>query len=280
MSEWEKQRDAVDRFGRGDEWLSLGGLKAFMDGSLGSTTAYFFQPYNDAPNTSGLMRPDNQPEGKLRDRIIAADAAGLQCSVHAIGDRANNILLNYFDEAERVNGPRDRRFRVEHAQHLQVSDIPRFGSLGVIASMQPYHLSDDGRWAEKRLGPERLKGTYAFRTLLDTGAKLVFGSDWPVAPLDPIYGIYSAVTRRTLDNKHPDGWIPEQKISVEEAVRAYTSTGAYAEFSERDKGTLEPGKLADIVVLSEDIFRIPPENIRDVKVTLTLAGGRKTWPQQ
>ena len=279
MSEWERQRDFAARFNRGDEWLCLGGLKAFMDGSLGSTTAYFFQPYNDAPNTSGLMRPDNQPEGKLRDHIIAADAAGLRVSVHAIGDRANNLLLTYYEDAEKANGPRDRRFRVEHAQHLQLSDIPRFGQLGVIASMQPYHLSDDGRWAEKRLGAARLKGTYAFRSLLDTGAKLVFGSDWPVAPLDPIYGIYSAVTRQTLDGKHPEGWIAEQKITVEEAVRAYTSTGAYAEFAERDKGTLEAGKLADIVVLSDDIFRIAPEKIRDTKVSLTITGGNETWPK-
>ncbi|HEY3835271.1 MAG TPA: amidohydrolase, partial [Bryobacteraceae bacterium] len=277
MSEWEKQRDAVARFGPGDEWLRLGGLKAFMDGSLGSTTAYFFAPYNDAPNTSGLMRPDNQPEGKMRDRIVAADAAGLQCSVHAIGDRANNLLLNYFEEAERVNGPRDRRFRIEHAQHLLASDIPRFASLGVIASMQPYHCIDDGRWAEKRIGPERIKTTYAFRTLLDTGAHLVFGSDWPVAPLDPIRGIYAAVTRRTLDDKNPGGWIPEQKITVEEAVRAYTSAGAYAEFSERDKGTLEAGKLADIIILSDDIFRIPAERIWDVRVMLTVTAGRQTW---
>ncbi len=277
LSEWQKQRDFVDRFGRGDEWLRLGGLKAFMDGSLGSTTAYFFQPYNDAPNTSGLMRPDNQPEGKMQDSIVAADAAGLQCSVHAIGDRANNLLLNYFEKAERVNGPRDRRFRIEHAQHLQASDIPRFANLGVIASMQPYHCIDDGRWAEKRIGAQRIKTTYAFRTLLDSGAKLAFGSDWPVAPLDPIRGIYAAVTRRTLDGKNPGGWVPEQKITVEEAVRAYTSAGAWAEFSERDKGTLEPGKLADIVVLSDDIFQIVPEKIWDVKVTLTLTGGRQTW---
>jgi predicted amidohydrolase YtcJ/beta-lactamase class A len=277
MAEWERQRDAMARFGPGDEWLHLGGLKAYMDGSLGSTTAYFFQPYNDAPNTVGLMRPDNQPEGKMRDCIVAADAAGLQCSVHAIGDRANNLLLNYFEEAERVNGPRDRRFRIEHAQHLLASDIPRFAKLGVIASMQPYHLIDDGRWAEKRLGPDRLKTTYAFRTLLDTGATLVFGSDWPVAPLDPIRGIYSAVTRRTLDGKNPGGWIADQKISVEEAVRAYTSIGALAEFSEREKGTLEPGKLADIVVLSDDIFRIAPEKIWDVKVALTMTGGIQTF---
>ena len=277
MSEWEKQRDRIDRFGPGDEWLRLGGLKAFMDGSLGSTTAYFFEPYNDAPNTAGLLRPDDQPEGKMRDRIVAADAAGLQCSVHAIGDKANDLLLNYFEEAERVNGPRDRRFRIEHAQHLLPSDIPRFARLGVIASMQPYHCIDDGRWAEKRIGPQRIKTTYAFRTLLDTGARLVFGSDWPVAPLDPIRGIYAAVTRRTLDGKNPGGWIPDQKISVEEAVRAYTSTGAWAEFSEREKGTLEPGKLADVIVLSGDIFRIPPEKIWDAKVILTVAGGKTAW---
>jgi predicted amidohydrolase YtcJ len=277
MSEWERQRDVVSRLGRGDEWLRLGGLKAFMDGSLGSTTAYFFAPYNDAPNTSGLMRPDNQPEGKMRDRIVAADAAGLQCSVHAIGDRANNLLLNYFEEAEHVNGARDRRFRIEHAQHLLASDIPRFATLGVIASMQPYHCIDDGRWAEKRIGPERIKTTYAFRTLLDSGARLVFGSDWPVAPLDPIRGIYAAVTRRTLDGKNPGGWVPEQKISVEEAVRAYTSSAAYAEFAERDKGSLEAGKLADIIVLSDNIFQIPPEGIWDVHVILTATGGLVTW---
>jgi predicted amidohydrolase YtcJ len=277
MAEWERQRDAVARFGPGDEWLRFGGLKAFMDGSLGSTTAYFFQPYNDAPNTVGLMRPDNQPEGKMRDRIVAADRGGLQCSVHAIGDRANNLLLNYFEEAERSNGRRDRRLRVEHAQHLIASDIPRFAKLGVIASMQPYHCIDDGRWAEKRIGPDRIKTTYAFRTLLDTGAKLVFGSDWPVAPLDPVRGIYAAVTRRTLDGKHPGGWVPEQKITVDEAVRAYTSTGAYAEFSEREKGTLEAGKLADIVVLTDDIFSIPSGKIDEAKVALTICGGKPTW---
>jgi predicted amidohydrolase YtcJ len=277
LSVWEKQRDVIDRFGPGDEWLTLGGFKAFMDGSLGSTTAYFFEPYNDAPNTHGLMADDNQPEGKMRDRILAADAAGLQVSVHAIGDRANHLVLDYFEAAEKANGPRDRRFRIEHAQHLQPSDIPRFGSLGVIASMQPYHALDDGRWAEKRIGPERIKTTYAFRTLLDTGAQIVFGSDWPVAPLKPIEGIYAAVTRRTLDGKHPEGWVPEQKITVEEAVRAYTATAAYAEFAERDKGTLEPGKLADIVVLSRDIFKIAPEKIRDVKVDLTISGGKKVW---
>jgi hypothetical protein len=274
MSEWEKQRDAVDRFGRGDEWLRLGGLKAFMDGSLGSTTAYFFQPYNDAPNTSGLLRPDNQPEGKMKDRILAADAAGLQCSVHAIGDRANNLLLNYFEEAERVNGPRDRRFRIEHAQHLQASDIPRFIKLGVIASMQPYHCIDDGRWAEKRIGPDRIKTTYAFRALLDTGATLVFGSDWPVAPLDPVMGIYAATTRRTLDGKNPNGWVPEQRITVAQAVHAYTMGSAFAEHQEKVKGAIEPGKLADLVVLTDDIFAIAPEALEKTKVDMTIFDGK------
>jgi predicted amidohydrolase YtcJ len=276
---WERQRDFVERFNPGDSWLTLGGFKAFMDGSLGSTTAYFFQPYNDAPDTHGLMADDNQPEGTMRDRILAADAAGLQVSVHAIGDRANHLVLNYFEDAAKENGSRDRRDRIEHAQHLQASDIPRFGKLGVIASMQPYHAIDDGRWAEKRIGPERIKTTYAFRTLLDTGAKLAFGSDWPVAPLNPIEGIYAAVTRRTLDGKHPEGWVPEQKITLEEALRAYTADAAFAEFAERDKGTLEPGKLADIVVLTQDLFKIAPEKIWDVKVDLTVSGGKQVWPR-
>lgn len=274
MSQWKRQADAVARLGRGDDWLRLGGLKAFMDGSLGSTTALFFEPFNDAPNTSGLMLEENLPEGKLKQTIKDADRAGLQCSVHAIGDRANNLLLNYFEEVARENGPRDRRFRIEHAQHLRPDDIARFAKLGVIPSMQPYHAIDDGRWAEKRIGPARIKTTYAFRSLLDTNATLVFGSDWYVAPLSPILGIHAAVTRQTIDGKNPGGWIPEQKITVEEAVRAYTQSSAYAEFAERDKGTLEVGKLTDIVVLSEDIFRINPNDIQKTAVVYTIVGGR------
>jgi hypothetical protein len=273
MSQWKRQADVVAHHGNGDDWLKLGGLKAFMDGSLGSTTALFFEPFNDAPNTSGLMVADNIPEGKLKQNIKDADKAGLQCSVHAIGDRANNILLNYVEEVAKENGPRDRRFRIEHAQHLLAGDIPRFAKLGVIASMQPYHAIDDGRWAEKRIGPPRIKTTYAFRSLLDAGATLVFGSDWYVAPLSPILGIHAAVTRQTLDGKNPRGWVPEQKITVEEAVRAYTSSGAYAEFAEKDKGTLEVGKLADLVVLSQDIFRINPDDIRKTTVVYTIVGG-------
>jgi predicted amidohydrolase YtcJ len=274
MREWKRQADLVARQGRGDSWLRLGGLKAFMDGSLGSTTALFFDPYNDAPNTRGLMAEDNLPEGKLEKDIRDADKAGLQCSVHAIGDKANHLLLNYFERVEKENGSRDRRFRIEHAQHLLASDIPRFATLGVIASMQPSHAIDDGQWAEKRIGPVRIKTTYAFRSLLDSGAKLAFGTDWSVAPLSPLMGLYAAVTRETRDGKNPQGWMPEQKITVEEAVRAYTATSAYAEFAEREKGTLEPGKLADVVVLSHNIFQIKPDEIPNTRVVYTIAGGR------
>ena len=274
MSQWKRQADAVARQGAGDDWLRLGGLKAFMDGSLGSTTALFFEPFTDTPSTSGLMVDDNIPEGKLKQNIKEADKAGLQCSIHAIGDKANNILLNYFEEAAKENGPRDRRFRIEHAQHLIPSDISRFAKLGVIASMQPYHAIDDGRWAEKRIGPVRVKTTYAFRSLLDAGATLVFGSDWFVAPLSPVLGIHAAVTRQTIDGRNPQGWVPEQKVSVEEAVRAYTTACAYAEFGERNKGSLEVGKLADVVVLSQDIFRIKPDEIQKTTVVYTIVGGK------
>ena len=274
MKEWKRQSELVGRMGPGDAWLRLGGLKAFMDGSLGSTTALFFDVFNDAPNTTGLMAGDNLPEGKLENDIRDADKAGLQCSVHAIGDKANHLLLGYFEAVEKDNGPRDRRFRIEHAQHLLAADIPRFAPLGVIASMQPAHAIDDGRWAEKRIGPERIKTTYAFRSLLDSGARLAFGTDWPVAPLNPLVGIYAAVTRETADGMNPHGWVPEQKISLEEAVRAYTAGSAYAEFGEREKGTLEAGKLADVVVLSQDIFRIDPEEIPKTKVVYTVVGGK------
>jgi predicted amidohydrolase YtcJ len=274
MSQWQRQVEVVKTEGAGDHWLKLGGLKAFMDGSLGSTTALFFEPFTDAPHTSGLSVDDNIPEGKMKEVMKQADKAGLQCSVHAIGDKANNLLLNYFEAIEKENGKRDRRFRIEHAQHLLASDIPRFAKLGVIPSMQPYHEADDGRWAEKRIGRERIKTTYAFRSLLDAGANLTFGSDWFVAPLSPILGIHAAVTRQTIDGKNPQGWVPEQKISVEEAIRAYTSACAYAEFAEREKGALEVGKLADIVVLSQDLFKINPNDIEKTKVLYTIVGGR------
>lgn len=274
MSQWQRQAEVIRQQGAGDHWLRLGGLKAFMDGSLGSTTALFFEPFADAPDNRGLMLEANTPEGKLKETMKQADKAGLQCSIHAIGDRANHLLLNYFADIEKENGKRDRRFRIEHAQHLSPGDIGRFAKLGVIPSMQPYHAADDGRWAEKRIGKERIKTTYAFRSLLDAGALLTFGSDWFVAPLSPLAGIHAAVTRQTIDGKNPQGWVPEQKIGVEEAIRAYTSSCAYAEFAENDKGTLETGKLADLVVLSQDLFKINPSDIDKTKVIYTIVGGR------
>jgi len=197
--------------------------------------------------------------------------------IHAIGDRANDIILSIYEQVENENGDRDRRFRIEHAQHLRAQDISRFARDKVIASMQPYHAIDDGRWAEKRIGHERAKTTYAFRSLLDSGATLAFGTDWTVAPLDPMLTIYAAVTRRTLDGKHPNGWIPEQKISVEEAVRAYTVGSAFAEFQEKEKGTITPDKRADLVILSRDIFKIDPKEIDKVKVVMTIMDGRVVY---
>ena len=274
LSEWQKQVEWIRKHGPGDDWLRLGGFKAFMDGSLGSTTAYFFEPYRDAPSSSGLLASDVIPESKMLERMLGADKAGLQLSIHAIGDHANAMLLDLFAAVAKANGPRDRRFRVEHAQHLRREDIGRFASLGVIPSMQPYHCIDDGRWAEKRIGPERIKTTYAFRSLLDQGARLTFGSDWTVAPINPLLGVYAAVTRRTLDDRNPLGWVPEQKISVEEAMKSYTINNAYASFDESKKGSLEAGKLADVVVLDRDIFAIPPVQIPQASVLYTIVGGK------
>ncbi len=215
----------------------------------------------------------------MQQRLIKADAAGLQLCMHAIGDRGISMMLDIFEQVEKTNGKRDRRMRIEHAQHMGAKDFPRFAQLGVIASMQPYHAIDDGRWAEKRIGPDRIKRTYAFRTFLDHGVHLAFGTDWNVAPLNPMLGIYAAVTRRTLDGKNPSGWVPEQKISVAETVQAYTMGSAYAEFQEKVKGSITPGKYADIVILDRDIFSIDPIQIQDVKVVTTIAGGKIVWQQ-
>lgn len=271
LATWERLRDTVQARGRGDAWLSIGGLKGFVDGSLGSHTAAMLQPFTDAPNDTGLFV--NTPDDLYR-WTSGADKAGLNVIVHAIGDRAIRTQLDIYERVERENGPRDRRFRIEHAQHIAPADLPRFAKLGVIASMQPYHAIDDGRWAEKVIGYERGKTTYAFRSLLDAGTRLAFGSDWFVAPATPLEGIYAAVTRRTLDGAHPDGWYPEQKIGVEDALRAYTSGAAYASFDEREKGVLATGKLADFVMLDRDITRVPPETIREARVMMTVVGGR------
>ena len=268
---WRAMADTLRRLGAGDDRIRVAGVKGYVDGSLGSTTALFYQPYNDAPRTSGLFVT---PEDSLRVWIGGADSAGLQVAVHAIGERANGVLLDIFDSVGKAHGSRDRRFRIEHAQHLRRGDIARLATSGVVASMQPYHAIDDGRWAEKRIGPERIKTTYAFRSLLDRGARLAFGSDWTVAPIDPLLGIYAAVTRQTLDGKNPKGWIPEQKISVEEALRAYTVTNAYGVFAESSRGKLAPGYLADLVVLDRDLMSIPPDEIQRAGVRATVVGGK------
>ena len=277
INTWRQLADTVRAAGTGDEWLSWGGLKGFMDGSLGSTTAAFYEPYLDAPASRGLLVTDSAVR---RAEILGADSAGLQLAVHAIGDRANAMLLGFFEEAVARNGARDRRFRIEHAQHLRQRDIARFGALGVIPSMQPYHVVDDGRWAGNRLDTARLRGTYAFRTLLDSRARLAFGSDWTVAPLDPVQGIYAAVTRRTLDDRNPNGWFAEQDISVEEALRAYTAAVSYAGFSEARTGMLKPGMLADMALLDRDLLRERPASLGESRVARTIVGGRIVYQRR
>lgn len=277
ITSWEVLAKAGVRAAFGCDMLRIGGLKGFSDGSLGSSTALFFEPYADEPGTRGLLFDQMLPEGAMLERVLGADKAGLQVLIHAIGDEANARILDIYREVAERNGPRDRRFRIEHAQHLRPEDAARFGRQGVIASMQPYHAADDGRWCDKRIGPERSKGTYAFRSLLEGGAVLAFGSDWTVAPLNPLTGIKAAVTRQTLDGRHPDGWIPEQKLTVEETVRAYTVGSAYAEFAEDRKGTLVPGKLADLVMLDRDIFEIDPATIDQARVVLTVVDGKVVW---
>jgi predicted amidohydrolase YtcJ len=271
LADVERLKAVVADLGTGDEWLRRGGLKGFMDGSLGSHTAAFLEPFTDAPDDRGLLVSD---PADIERWARSADAAGLQLMIHAIGDRAISILLDIYAGIVADHGERDRRLRIEHAQHIAPADLPRFAELGVIASMQPYHAIDDGRWAERVIGPERAETTYAFASLLESGARVAFGSDWFVAPPTPIEGIYAAVTRRTLDGENPDGWVPEQKVSVEQALTAYTNTGAYASFEEDRKGRLAPGYLADFVVLDRDLTAIPPETIRDARVLHTFVGGR------
>ncbi len=280
LPQWERLAQTGVRAHFGSEMLRVGGLKGFSDGSLGSTTALFYEPYRDDPSTSGIPGDEMFPEGAMLERVREADRAGLQIMIHAIGDRANDLILSMFEQVERENGKRDRRFRIEHAQHLRPQDIPRFARDHVIASMQPYHAIDDGRWAEKRIGKERAKTTYAFRSLLDSGVTLAFGTDWTVAPLNPLLTIYAAVTRRTIDGKNSNGWVPEQKISVEETVRAYTVGSAYAEFQDNVKGSITTGKLADLVLLSRDIFKIDPQEIENVKVVLTMVDGRVVYEER
>jgi predicted amidohydrolase YtcJ len=271
LNHWKKRFGIIKE---DDKWLKTGGLKGFVDGSLGSHTAAFNEPYIDKPEDSGFFI---NTEENLSKWIREADDAELQILVHAIGDKANHSILNIFEELVHKNGKKDRRLRIEHAQHLSPKDIKRFAELSIIVSVQPYHAIDDGRWAEELIGPERIKTTYPFNSLFKSDAKVVFGSDWPVAPATPLDGIYAAVTRQTLDGANPDGWVPEEKISVEQALLAYTKNAAFASFEESRKGTLEPGKLADFVVINKNIMKVKPEEIKDLTILKTFVGGKKMF---
>jgi predicted amidohydrolase YtcJ len=261
----------------GGSFLRIGALKAYADGSLGSSTAYFFEPFLNQANNHGLLSDEMHPVSLMRDRMMRADAAGLQLCTHAIGDQGISMILDIYSEIVKAHGESDRRFRIEHAQHMAAKDFDRFAQLHVIASIQPYHAIDDGRWAEERIGHERASRTYAFRTFLDHGVRLAFGTDWEVAPLNPMLELYAAVTRATLDGKNPNGWFPEQKLTLPEAIEAYTMGSAYAEFQENEKGSITVGKLADMVLLSDDVFAIDAAKIRDVKVKTTIVGGKIVW---
>ena len=252
----------------GSDRLRIGGLKGFADGSLGSSTAWFTEPFTNEPGNRGLPMPE-MTNGSMQKWVAAGDAKTLQIAIHAIGDRANAEVLKIYESLPAG----ERRVRIEHAQHLSPDLIKRFAADRVIASVQPYHAIDDGRWAETKIGHERAKWTYPFRSLIDAGATVTFGSDWTVAPLNPILGMYAAVTRRTIDGKNPNGWFPEQKITVEEALRAYTVNNAYAMYREKDMGKIAPGMLADIAVLSDDVFTIAPEKIENVVVDITIFDG-------
>ncbi len=277
ISDWQAQARVGIRRGFGSPYLRMGGLKGFADGSLGSGTAYFFDPYSDEPKNFGLLHKEMQPLSRIQNWMTEADSAGLQLCTHAIGDRGISTVLDLYGEVVKANGLSDRRFRIEHAQHMAAKDFDRFAKLKVIASVQPYQAIDDGRWAERRIGNDRASRTYAFRTFLDNGVRLAFGTDWPVAPLNPLLGVYAAVTRATLDGKNPGGWFPEQKLTLAESVEAYTLGSAYAEFQEKEKGSIQPGKLADMIILSDDVFSIAPEKIRDVSVVETIVGGKVVW---
>ena len=273
ISDYKDHVEKNIRAGYGDDLIRMGSLKAFADGSLGSSTAWFFDRYDQDTMTTGLAM-DIITDGSMEKWCKDADRHELQLSVHAIGDKANSYMLDLYEKISKENPEWDRRFRIEHAQHVRFEDIPRFAEIGVIASVQPYHCIDDGVWAEKRIGPDRIKYTYPFKSFLDSGVKVCFGTDWYVAPLNPLLGLYAAVTRRTLDDKNPDGWIPEQKISIEDAIKCYTINSAYASFEENIKGSIEVGKLADLIVLSDDILTIDPVRIKDVKVEMTIFDGK------
>jgi predicted amidohydrolase YtcJ len=270
LKDWESQNALIAREGRGDDWVQWGACKVVFDGSLGSRTARFYDPYHDDPSTRGIVVTDPKD---LLTWMTGADRAGIQVAAHAIGDAANDIVLDTMAAVARANGRRDRRFRVEHVQHMRPATIPRFAKQGIVASVQPYHAIDDGRWAVRRIGEERLKTSFAFGSLVRSGAHVCMGSDWPVAPIDPLTGLDAAVNRETLDGLNPQGWHPEQRVTLAQAMHGYTAEGAYAGFNERRLGRIAPGFLADFVVFDRDIFAINSHLLTKANVLRTIVGG-------
>ena len=260
-----------ERYPRTGNWIRFGYLKGFIDGTLGSGTALFFDPYTDAPQTRGLPQMSYD---ELERRVLAADEMGFQIGIHAIGDEANHWVLNAYEAAQRHNGERDSRHRIEHAQVLRDSDIPRFAALGVVASMQPTHCITDKRFAEKRIGLARCRGAYAWQRLLEAEATLAFGTDYPVEPIDPLEGLYAAVTRKDRAGEPGNGWCPDQRLSMEKAIELYTLGAARAEFMENRKGMIKEGYLGDVVMLDRDLMTIPHEQIMTARVDYTIVGGR------
>jgi predicted amidohydrolase YtcJ len=292
LDKWDDLSAAGIPHGFGDAWLRIGGLKGFVDGIQGNSTARFYEPqlhsgkrgeWRDSTNTAATSGPGSgmEPAGNMERNLFGADRAGLWPQVHAIGDEAIDTLLTLYAKVMRENPARERRFRVIHAQVLRGPQVARkMADLGVIAEVQPYHAIDDMRWMEERIGA-RARWAYAFRTLRDAGVLLTFGSDWPGTnaswyTADPMKIIYAAVTRQTLDGKPEGGWFPEERLDLETALRAYTANNAWAEGQETEKGRLVAGRLADFVVLSRDLFTIPPREIKDVRALLTVVGGRVT----
>jgi hypothetical protein len=274
IRDWEKMAAIVRSEGRGDDWVRWGAVKALADGSLGSRTAVFRDAYTDAHDQHGVRVTSL---ADLAAFISGSDRAGLHVTTHAIGDLANDDVLDLYARVAAANGARDRRFRIEHAQHLSAAAIPRFARQQVIASVQPYHAIDDGRWAVERIGEARLRGTYAFRSLIDSGATVTFGSDWPVGPLDAFEGIYAAVTRETIDGKNPAGWLPAQKTTVEQALTAYTVNNAFAGFQDGKVGRIKAGYLADLTVLDTNLLTAPPESLKQASALRTIVGGRERF---
>ena len=270
----------------GDDWISFGTIKSHIDGIMGARTARFFQPYSDNilenANWRGGWREFSEDMPNFKKMILATDSADIQLRIHAIGDQANSILLDILDTLEIINGPKDRRFRLVHAQVIAPEDFSRFEGRNIIAEVQPYHVTDDMRWMEERIGYERCKGAYAFKTLEDYGCILSFGSDWPGTnasyyPINPLMGLYAAVTRQTINGEPEEGWFPEQKIDLEKALKAYTWGGAFGAFEEERKGVIEVGKLGDITVLDTDLFNTEPDEWLDANVDFTIVGGKVVY---